>query len=305
MYTENIFKDFVLFVKAVSSNLIAKYFPGLYVRLTKQTGRGGDEDPQQIASYFIKCFEEYQEQIGIEEKTVDNYLKDKIVLEYGPGDILAVAMLFIAHGAKKVYCVDRFPLSKGSSRNMDVYKILLSSLDGECRSRADSIFRENGNPDSGIDSELIEYFVAKNGVFEGLKGMCDIVISRSVLEHVNDLCGTLKDISSNLKKDGVSVHKVDLKSHGLDRYREFDFLTWPGVLYGMMYGSKGFPNRWRVDKYIDCCKSAGLGIRKIAPTGFVNKQDLEAIHSRLHKPFKNLSRKELSWLGFWITLEHA
>lgn len=36
------------------------------------------------------------------------------------------------------------------------------------------------------------------------------------------------DIQRSMKAGGLSVHQVDLKSHGLDRYAAFDFLTWLG-----------------------------------------------------------------------------
>ena len=36
------------------------------------------------------------------------------------------------------------------------------------------------------------------------------------------------DIQRSMKAGGLSVHQVDLKSHGLDRYVAFDFLTWLG-----------------------------------------------------------------------------
>jgi hypothetical protein len=36
-------------------------------------------------------------------------LKDKIILEYGPGDFLGTGLIFLLNGAKRVYCIDRFP----------------------------------------------------------------------------------------------------------------------------------------------------------------------------------------------------
>jgi len=89
MYTENIIKDGLLFVKAFLSNQIARLAPKLYVDLTRETGRGSeDTSASDIANYFISCFGDYRDQLGLNNDEFCKYLKSKVILEYGPGDIL-------------------------------------------------------------------------------------------------------------------------------------------------------------------------------------------------------------------------
>ncbi|MBD3314506.1 MAG: methyltransferase domain-containing protein [Chitinivibrionales bacterium] len=304
MYTENPAKDAVLFCKALMSNQLAKAFPKWYFGITHRTGRGEKEEAaSQIAEYFMKCFHDYRDRLGMSMGEFKEHLRNKAVLEFGPGDIPGVAFLLYAYGAETVQCVDRFPLSKLNRKNIDVYQHLLESLRGEDRRRGESAFVEKANPRSGLDPRVISYKVTKDGLSRAVDAF-DLILSRAVLEHVNDLEQTMLDIKRSMKKNGTSLHKVDLRSHGLDRYTDYDFLTWPQHLYKMMYSHKGVPNRWRADKYRCLAQRAGLRIIKLEPTGAFDPKTLSPIHAKVAKKFRDVSIHELVWRGFWIHLEH-
>jgi SAM-dependent methyltransferase len=303
LYSENRAKDAVLFAKAVLSNQLARFAPALYMRLTHETGRGEQEQtPAQIAEYFIGCFDDYRRQLDLDEAAFAAYLQGRRVLEYGPGDILGVALLLYAHGAESVHCFDRFPLHTVSEKNLRVYERLLESLDPPQRQRAEAAFVEPGTPASGFRPEAIGYFVSRDGL-SGASRQYDLVISRAVLEHVDNLAGTARDVAQALKPDGLSIHEVDLRSHGLDRYQAFDFLTWPEPVYRLMFSQKGFPNRWRLNRYRDLFEQAGMRIRKLEPTTRLPAEKVALIEPHLAAPLRGVSAEELSWMGFWMVLE--
>ncbi len=305
MYSENPGRDALLIARAVTSNVLAKYLPSHYVRLTGQTGRGSDpESPEETARYFLKCFHDYFSQIDVNETDYRSFLTEKSILEYGPGDTLGVALLMYAFGAKKIKCVDRFPLSGNSTQTLEIYKALLNLLDYDTRTRANGAFLKEGVPESGFRPDLISYSVTENGL-SGDQEKYDLVISRAVLEHVNNLDGSIRDIRDSLKPGGISIHLVDLKSHGLDRYLDFDFLTWPDSLYNLMYSHKGFPNRWRVCNYLELLKKHGLELRHLTATGKLEQDKLDAIKSKLAKQFRDIPSEELSWKGFWMVIDRA
>ncbi len=139
----------------------------------------------------------------------------------------------------------------------------------------------------------------------GSKNEYDLIISRAVLEHVNNLEKTMLDVKQNLKEKGQSLHQVDLKSHGLDRYTDFDFLTWPDFIYRLMYSHKGFPNRLRVNCYKEFATKVNLSIKQLTPTGRIDENKIDHIYRKLAKGFRMIPPEELSWTGFWIYLEHA
>ncbi|MCX8114120.1 MAG: class I SAM-dependent methyltransferase [Burkholderiaceae bacterium] len=296
-------RDCFLVVRACLSNALAAAAPSIYVRLTRQTGRGADEEsPHAVAAYFLTCLSDYRERLGYSDEALAEFLKGKVVLEYGPGDILGVALLVYAYGARQVHCVDQFPLHRQSERSIEVYRRLLTALQGDPRDRACRAFREYGKPESGLDPAAIAYHVTPDGL-AGQTGAFDLILSRAVLEHVRDLQATFRDMSRGLRKGGLALHLVDLKSHGLDRYRTFDFLTWPEFLYRAMYGCKGFPNRWRANKYLELAARFGLLVRTIAPTGCARKDDVDFVRPRIAGHLTDVTAEQLAWLGFWIVLE--
>lgn len=304
MTTGNPGREVLDFVRQFVSNQVARLAPGIYTGLTHRTGRGDDgEDPALVAEYFIHCFRDYQEQLGLDDAGISDFLDDKVVLEYGPGDTLCMALLMYAHGARRVCCIDRFPLSGFSARNVIIYRHLLNALPAPARQRASTAFIRDGIVASGFDPAAIAYQAVKNGL-SGAQGEYDLIISRAVLEHVNNLEETMRDIKQALKPGGISLHKVDLKSHGLDRQTDFDFLTRPEVLYKLMYSHKGYPNRWRVNKYRELAASTGLRLKRLTPTGRLSPAKLRAIYRRAAGRFGTISPDEFSWLGFWMLLEH-
>lgn len=302
MYTENRVRDVFLVCRAIASNQLARFAPGLYVRLTRQTGRGeGEESARQVAEYFFRCFEDYREQLGLTRDEMPAFLAGKSVLEYGPGDALGVALLFSAFGAHRVTCVDQFPLVTSSSRIKEIYENILAILPEDARQRAESVFETPGDVSSGFRVDKISYRVTRNGL-SGADNEFDLVISRAALEHVSDLTATLRDVSQAMKVNAVSVHEVDLTSHGLDRYLPLDFLTWPDWLFALMYDQKGFPNRFRTQHYKDRVIEAGLEIDSIVATGAYPLSEAERIFAFVAPPFRRIPVEELAWKGFRMVL---
>ena len=302
MYTENPLQDAVRCAKACASNFLARTAPASYVRLTQQTGRGAGEDSAaEIADYFWRCFDDYRVQLGLDATAFQSFVQGKRVLEYGPGDVLGAALLFYAHGASRVLCVDRFPLQNVTAKNAEVYRAVMARLPVALQDRAQRAFVVAGQPESGLRADCVEYRVTQDGL-AGSPGAFDLIVSRAVLEHVNSLEATLADIDRSLAQGGVSVHNVDLRSHNLDRYRPFDFLTWPEALYRLMYSHKGFPNRWRPDAYRRILQRTGLRVDVMEPTGRIAAEDVARIQPKVARHLRQASSEDLSWMGFWIVL---
>jgi len=287
-------------VQATLTNQVARFAPSLYVQLTGQTGRGaGEVRLEEVGNYFETCCDEYFDQLGVSKTERTDYLNGKRLLEYGPGDVPGVAMLMVAHGADQVLCVDRFPLVRMSPKNVQIVKLMLERLPKPQRERAEACFRKPAQLQSGFNPRSIDYLVRPSGL-SGLVNEIDLVFSRAVLEHVNDLPATFRDMYSALKPGGIAIHLVDLKSHGLHRQNPLDFLCWPTWLWSLMYSEKGVPNRLRVNAYRDAVAQSGLEIIALKPTLLASPADVSAVRPDLAAPFKDLSEEDLSWLGFWL-----
>lgn len=287
--------------RAISTNLVARTAPSLYVQLTKDTGRGdhGREAPEDIAHYFIECFNAYFAKLGIQPHEINSFLRAKTVMEYGPGDVLGVAILMIANGAEKAFCVDRFPLLNMSPVNVRVVEIILDSLDSGQRARANSCFNLFGLPTSGFDEKRIQYIVRRDGC-SGLSHCVDLVYSRAVLEHVDDLDAVFADMYKSLRTNGLAAHLVDLRSHDFHEVSRLDFLVWPAWLWRLMYSHKGVPNRWRVDRYRQLLEKYGFDVILFMATEQATVWEVESVVGRLAPPFRSVGADELSWMGFWL-----
>lgn len=287
--------DAIRFFKAFLTNQYARVAPVSYCRFTNETGRGKQpKGARETAEYFARCFDEYVDVLG-----GDGRIEGSVVMEYGPGDIPGVALLFHAWGARKVYCVDRFPLVSMSGFNADVIAQLVDLVPAERRERAADCFRVWGDPRSGFDPRCIEYVVTRKGL-SGFRETCDLVFSRAVLEHVNDLPAIVSDMESALKPGGTTVHKVDLKSHGLHRSNELDFLTWPTALWNLMYSEKGTVNRWRLDEYRRLLNRGGLRLVTLRAVETCGLDVVDQVRPYLCREFRGVSNEDLACLSFWF-----
>lgn len=285
---------------AVASNLLARFLPGVYVRLTEQTGRGaGETRLETVVDYFERCYDDYVARLARYGVPPERAFAGQRVLEYGPGDLPGVALLMLAHGARQVVCVDRFSLAQWSAKNVEIVRLMLARQTGDAHDRMAACFVRAGDPLSGLRPEFIAYHVSPNGL-SGASCAFDRVISRAVLEHVNDLPATVRDMHDALVPGGIALHQVDLKSHGLHRSNPLDFLEWPVWLWNAMYGAKGFPNRLRVDVYRALLAQSGLVDVAFEPTAEAAAADVAAMRARLAPPFRTLSDADLAWLGFWL-----
>jgi len=303
MYGLHPLADATRAAKAILTNQIARFSPRLYVNLVGETGRGyAEERPQDVATYFRECFRDYFSVLGIAPEHIDEFLSGKRIVEYGPGDILGMALLLVAHGCEKVTCVDRFPLLSYSEKNAAILQDLLDGLDEEARERAAACFTVPGKPASGLRDGPIDYVNSTDG-FCGLDDQVDLIFSRAVLEHVNDLPGSFADMQRALVAGGRMVHQIDLKSHGLHRQNPLDFLTWPPGLWGMMYSHKGVPNRCRVSDYRRALATSGFVKFRMQPINQAPKEVIDTVRPHLATPFRSMSDEDLSWLEFWLVAD--
>ena len=302
MYSENKLGDLARFGRAVLTNQLARLAPRVYLGLTGRTGRRDEpKSTAQTADYFRRCFVDYTAKLGVAESDWADYFSGKVVLEYGPGDMPGVALLIYAYGAARVVCVDRFPLMAWSQKNLAVIADLVAGLPSAQRQRIEQAFSEPRNPKSGFKPGTVDYQITESGL-SNLQSSVDLILSRAVLEHVNDLDATFSDMFRALRPGGIALHRVDLKSHGLHRQNELDFLAWPASAWDLMFSEKGAPNRWRIDRYRDIIERSAFDVVLMEPTSLAPAETVREVRPHLAPVFATVSDEDLAWLGFWVLL---
>ena len=131
----------------------------------------------------------------------------------------------------------------------------------------------------------------------------DLLLSRAVLEHVADLDALFIDMRRALTPNGIAIHQVDLKSHGMHLANPLDFLIWPRWLWWLMYSHKGAPNRVRAHRYRELAEKHGLRVIDFTSIGQVSDADWHDIQSQLPSEFSTMRQEDVCCTGFWMILE--
>lgn len=222
------------------------------------TGVGATLDkPEQRVGYSRNAFEGVLKNGGLERAE----LAGLRVLELGPGEDLCVALRFLAAGAARVSCMDRFTFHSTPAWERDVYRLLLADVGEDGREQLAGIAFPGG--ELRADGERLE--VARGvGIEEGAERLrdrrFDLIVSVAVLEHVYDLAASLRAMDALLVPGGLMVHQVDLRDHGMfsgGGRHPLEFLTIHERVYRLMSSHTGAPNRERIGVYRELL--AGLG----------------------------------------------
>lgn len=133
------------------------------------------------------------------------------VLELGPGDSVASAVIAAAHGAGRVWLVDAGDFA---TKDVALYRQLAVDL-GRLGLTA---------PNLASATSFAEVLLACNAVYltRGLDSLCgmadasiDFAWSHSVLEHVrqHQLASTMRELHRVMKPGGLASHNVDYQDH--------------------------------------------------------------------------------------------
>ena len=196
-----------------------------------------------------RTFERYLKYSGLTRET----LKDKTVLEIGPGDNIGVALRFLAAGAKRVVCLDKFVHYPDGPVHLRLYRALRATLPAEDQARFDQAV--NLDTSVKLDPKRFEWIYGK-GIEETdalfAPGSFDVIVSAAVLEEIYDTDLAFKKMDRLLAPGGYTIHKIDLRDYDMfykHGFHRLEFLTIPDFVYRYMTQSSGQPNRRLVDYY--------------------------------------------------------
>jgi SAM-dependent methyltransferase len=223
-------------------------------------------------------------------------LHEKVILELGPGDSIATAIIASCYGAKAIL-VD---VGKFATNDMARYKNIVKFL------------KKSGlNPPDISNAKTIEdILLACNAKYltQGFRSLSlvkndsiDLIFSQAVLEHIRkqDFKNTMKENLRVLAHDGVASHWVDLKDHlggSLNNLR-FNEKVWESNFFA---NSGFYTNRIRFFKMLDIFKESNFRINVIKTKYW---EHLPVKKKMIAKEFSSLSEKDLIVQGFHVVLK--
>jgi SAM-dependent methyltransferase len=218
------------------------------LRAISAVGAALDKPAERVA-YSRNAFDGFLSNGGLRPEDVDGVR----VLELGPGQDLSVALRFLAAGAARVTCVDRFSFHVDPAWERAVYRLLLGDVGDAGRRRLSGLVAPDGRLEN--DPSRLEA-VRGVGIEEAEAHLrdetFDLIVSVAVLEHVYDLAAALRVMESLLSPGGLMVHQVDLRDHGMfsgGGRHPLEFLTIGERVYRLMTSHTGAPNRARIGTY--------------------------------------------------------
>ncbi len=277
-------------------NVVFEHAPGVaqaLLRIGSVSGRGPAHEAPGEVRYFHGVASDYEAMaqhtgvVGEGRRLFDG----KRVLELGPGDTRAVALLARLRGARSVTGFDAFDITARDERYLRRIYEPLMEREGAAGgwSRAQDLL---------ADVRVHHDRAALRA--EGPR--FDLVISRAVLEHVADLEALFDDLAAVTTPDAVQIHKVDLRCHGNRLDHELDFLMFPEDVYRRMASHTGMPNRVRVPGYLDLGARHGFALVYAGATHRISVAEVNAVRDQLAPPFDAMAPEALAVLGVWLVL---
>ncbi len=256
-------------------------------RLTHDTGRGGGRDGAAGADYFESVAHDYEVIADASGACAHDLFRGRRVLELGPGDTRAIALISRLEGASAWEGFDAFDIQSRRRGYLDGIYAPIFARRGESRS---------------LSASLIEGCIMHTSAGALRRGghRFDLVVSRAVLEHVRDLEALFALVADVVTDDAIAIHKVDLRSHGIRHEHELDFLRFPESVWSAMSSHIDIPNRKRLDTYLGLGERAGLHTAWIATTHVIAPAEVAQIRSDLAPPFCAVSPEVLRVLGLWL-----
>lgn len=243
------------------------------------------------ADYAIAVFEEHVSRAGLDGK-----LEGKVVLELGPGDSVASAIIAASYGARAIL-VDsgRFATDSPAAYTELVRRLRTRGL----------------APPDIQDCTTLDEILARCGArycTNGLaslvgieRGSIDLIYSHAVLEHVrrDEFLATQRACAGLLRVGGSCSHQVDLRDHlggGLNNLR-FPERIWESRFF---VRSGFYTNRILFGPMLEMFRQAGFA----AKVDQIERWTEPPIRrSQLAAEFRMLPESELRVSGFGVLLE--
>jgi len=242
------------------------------------------------ASYVLNVFNEHVPRAGLDGK-----LQGKTILELGPGDSIATAIVAACYGARAIL-IDAGPFAK---TDISGYRKFAEFL------KLKGLYP----PDISLAETLDEVLAACDAQYltQGLEsfssigtGTVDLIFSQAVLEHVHkhEFFDTMQECFRVLIPGGVASHRVDLKDHlggSLNNLR-FSERIWESEFF---VRSGFYTNRIRFSEMITLFETAGF----IVEIGDIRRWEcLPVKRQSLSNSFVYVSDEDLMISGFDVLL---
>jgi len=165
---------------------------------------------------------------------------------------------------------------------LEPYAALDANLDARIREKVAARYPEPWSGDA-----------VRAASFAGLPdAACDLILSNSVLEHVFDLDGLVRECFRVLKPGGAMLHRVDYRDHFFKypfHFLQFSEKTWQGLL------GPGDLTRRRFPEHLAQLARGGFTVETLEKSS--DFEAFDRMEKHLHPSFRHFGREALAVTG--------
>lgn len=214
-------------------------------------------------------------------------IKDKVILELGPGADLGVGLLLLSQGAKQYYAFDKNYLIKNTP--LEFYKQLFSVIKDHPRLHTDiSTLQKELELTLHKKNNRLNYIVEKNFNIDNISiTPIDIIFSQAALEHIDNLPETLHGLNKYTKTGTIFLGEIDLQTHTrwIREHDPLNIYRFADSFYNLCHFS-GSPNRLRPYEYKKILRNAGWKNVQIIPLKKIEPRYLTLVNPELNTKFQ-------------------
>lgn len=232
----------------------------------------------QIVNYWIEHLHQYT------GENVNGILRNKSILELGPGSDLGVGLYLLSKSAREYNAIDIFNLIKCVPEKF--YHVFFSVLHKQDID-TEPLINELDKTTKG-NSEKLNYFCRKDfDIVSALESRkIDIIFSTAAFEHFNDFNKTIKDVTMVAVSGARFIVSVDLQTHS--RWvREHDpnnIYRYPKWLYNIL-SVPVTPNRVRPYEYREALERNGWKDIRIVADTLLEEEKYSFIKKHFNKDY--------------------
>lgn len=238
-------------------------------------------------AYSKNQFNDFIKKIGGIDK-----IKNKTILELGPGGSIGFGILALKNGASKYLTIDDGIHTFITKKQLKWYTKLADNDQNFIK----KIFTKKDNKYLYNKDEIKFISINQKSRYSLPNNSVDFIYSCAVLEHVHNLDLCFSEMSRVLKSGGVMNHQVDLRDHIFSQDSLW-FLLIKDSIFKKLFSKTGeYVNRKRFSYYEELLKKYDLEIINM-DKGIIFKENLKNSLS------KKYSESDLGTLSFNITVK--
>ncbi|MFA5362931.1 MAG: hypothetical protein WC335_06805 [Candidatus Omnitrophota bacterium] len=258
-----------------------------------------DKDIHKSVEYDFSVVEGWVEGLAAFGKGPE-CIRDKVILELGPGPDLGIGLILLAMGARKYIAFDVNPLAQNAPQVF--YDALFRRLEDKFKGCDIPSLREQLSGAYAGRGDRLAYIVDGKFEISRIGEHPDLVFSQAAFEHFEDVEKTFAQLSGQVAGGCILSAEVDLATHTgwikdrdpLNIYRYGDgFWRW--------FKFSGAPNRMRVFEYTGILEKNGWQNLIVEPLCVLEDNYLEQVKPALSKRFRELGKEELKLLHVRLT----